>query len=119
MPGLLKAIDVQDCIGWLALFEGCIAVQWAGAQEAHFIWAGRRNTGKRWATSLVVKLLEVAWDLWDHCNQVKKHVETAQDIACHNAIMLPTPLEYAFGLSGLPRRDWRLFKGPLLSSPLF
>ena len=40
MPGLLQAIDAQDRIGWLAFFEGCIAVEWAGVQEAHFIWLG-------------------------------------------------------------------------------
>ena len=63
MPGLLQAINAQDCIGWLAFFEGCIAVEGAGVQEAHFIWLGRRNTGKRWATSLVLTRWEVAWDL--------------------------------------------------------
>jgi hypothetical protein len=115
MPGLLQAIAAQDRIGWLAFFEGCIAVEWAGVQEAHFLWLGRRNAGKRWATSLVVKLLEVAWDLWDHRNQVKKHLETTQDIARREATMLAARSEHAFGRSGLPRRDWRLFKRPLSS----
>jgi hypothetical protein len=66
--GLIEAIEAQDCIGigWLAFFEGCIATEWVGIQEAHFIWLGRRNTGKRWATSLVVKLWEITWDIWDH-----------------------------------------------------
>jgi hypothetical protein len=36
MPGLLLAIAAQDRISWLAFFEGCIAVEWAGVQEAHF-----------------------------------------------------------------------------------
>ena len=76
-PGLLQAIDAQDCIGWLAFFEGYMAVELAGVQEAHFIWLGRRNTGKRWATSLVVKIWELTWDPWDHRNQVKKQ-------ACRN-----------------------------------
>ena len=49
---------------------------------------------------------------------VTKHLETAQDIACPNAIMLAVCSEYAIGRSGLPHRDWRLFKCPLLSSPL-
>ena len=93
-----------------------IAVEWAGAQDAHFLWLGRRNTGKQWAASLVVKLWEVAWDpLWDHRNQVKKRVETAQDVARREAIMLAVRSERAFGKSGLPRRDWRLFKRPLVS----
>ena len=115
LPGLLEAIHAQDRIGWLAFFEGCIAVEWAGVQEAHFIWLGRRNTGKRWATSLVVKLWEIAWDIWDHRNQIKLHVESAQDVARRDAIMRSVQSEHAFGRSGLPRRDWRLFKRPLHS----
>jgi hypothetical protein len=62
-PGLLLAIATQDRIGWLAFFEGCIAVEWSGVQEANYLWLGRHNTGKRWATSLIVKLWEIAWDL--------------------------------------------------------
>ena len=58
MRGLLQAINAQDQIGWLAFLEGCIAVKWAGVQDAHFLWLGGRNTGKRWATSLLVKLWE-------------------------------------------------------------
>jgi hypothetical protein len=46
MPGLLQAISAQDRIGWLAFFKGCIAIEWAGVPEAHFLWLGRRNTGK-------------------------------------------------------------------------
>jgi hypothetical protein len=102
MPGLLQAIAAQDRIGWLAFFKGCIAVEWAGVREAHFIWLGQRNTGKQWATSLVVKLWEVAWDPQDHRNQIKKHVETRQDVARREAIMLAVRSEHAFGRSGLP-----------------
>ena len=38
MPGLLQATAAQDRIGWLAFFEGCVAIEWAGVQEAHFVW---------------------------------------------------------------------------------
>ena len=52
---------------------------------------------------------QVDWDM----------VETAQDIACREAIMLTDDRsEYAFGWSGLPRKDWRLFKRPLLPTLL-
>jgi hypothetical protein len=114
LPGLQEAIEAQDCIGWLAFFEGCIAVGWTGIQEAHFLWLGLRNTGKRWATSLVVKLWEVTWDMWDHRNQIKYNLETAQNLAQRDSILLAVCSEYAVGRSGLPRRDWRLFKRPLL-----
>jgi hypothetical protein len=100
----------------LAFFEGCIVVEWSGVQEAHFLWLVRRNnTGKRWATALVVKLLEITWDLWDHHNQIKFNLEMAQDLARRDSIILSVRSEYAFGRSGRPRRDWRLFKRPLVS----
>jgi hypothetical protein len=76
----------------------------------------QRNTGKRWATLLIVKLYEVAWDLWDHRNQVKTHLETAQDVARREALVLAISSEHAFGRSGLPQRDWCLFDRPLLST---
>jgi hypothetical protein len=88
LPGLLEAIHAaQDRLGWLAFFEGCIPFKWADVQEAHFIWLGRRNTGKRWATSPIVKLWEIAWGIWDHRNQIKLHVESAQDVVrCYHAL---------------------------------
>jgi hypothetical protein len=116
MPGLLLAIlAAQDRIGWLAFFEGCSAVEWSGVQEAHFLWLGCRNTGKRWATSLIEKLWEIAWDLWDHRNQIKSNLETAQDLMRHDSILLTVRSEYATSRIGLPRRDWLLFKCPLLT----
>jgi hypothetical protein len=102
-------------MGWLAFFEGCIAIEWAGVQEVHYLWLGRRNTGKRWATSLVVKLWEVAWDMWDHRIQIKVHTETAQDQARHQFVLVAVLSEYAFGRAGLPRRDWPMFACPLSS----
>jgi hypothetical protein len=58
-----------------------------------------------------VKLWEVAWDLWDHRNQIKKNLETAQDIARREALVIAISSEHAFGRSGLPQRDC-----PLLST---
>ena len=69
-------------------------------QEAHFLWLSQCKTGEQWPASLIVKLWEVAWDLWDHCNQVKKRVETAQDIARRSAIAL-APWSPTAGLSPL------------------
>jgi hypothetical protein len=64
---------------------------------------------------MVVKLWEIAWDLWDHHSQIKHNQETAQDFAECNSILLAVRAEYSFGRSGLPHRDWHLFKCPLTS----
>jgi hypothetical protein len=118
LPGPLQVIEAQERMGWIAFFEACISVEWASIQQAHFLWLGRRNTGKCWGTLMVVKLWEIAWDLWDHCNhhnQIKHNNETAQYLACRNSILLAVRAEYAFGHSGLPRRNWHLFQCLLLS----
>jgi hypothetical protein len=102
LPGLSQVIKAQDSIGWQAFFEGCIAIKWAGVQDTHFLWLGRRNTGKLWATSLVIKLWEVVWDLWDHRNQAKYNLKMAQDIARRDSILLAVRSEFSFGCSALP-----------------
>jgi hypothetical protein len=43
------------------------------------------------------------------------NLETTQDIARGDSILLAVWSEYSFGCSALPRRDWCLFKHPLLS----
>jgi hypothetical protein len=43
LPGLLQVIDTKDYMGcWLAFFECCIVVEWAGVQEAP---SKKRNLG--------------------------------------------------------------------------
>jgi hypothetical protein len=63
----------------------------------------------------VVKLREIAQDLWDHQNYIKHNIEMDQNVACSEAILYSVHAEYAFGHAGLPRRDWRLFQCPLMS----
>jgi hypothetical protein len=114
---LLQAIKAQDRVGWLTFFEGCMTLEWSGLQEAHFLWLGPCNTGKRWATSLVVKLWEVAWDLCGHRNEIKINTETAQDCECCAHILLAVCSEYTFFviLASCDVTGDCLFKHPLLS----
>jgi hypothetical protein len=74
-------------MGWLAFFRRLRRLNGLAYKKPHFLWLGRRNTGKRWATALVVKLLEIAWDLWDHRNQIKFNLETAQDLARRDSFL--------------------------------
>jgi len=77
-PGMEETIVAQNLIGWQNLFEGFWAVGWEQTQTRHFQWIGRlrkdtglqRRTGKRWLTAVIQKLWDIAWDLWDHRNQI-------------------------------------------------
>jgi hypothetical protein len=90
MPGLLQAIAAQDCMGWLAFFEWCIAVEWAGVQEAHFIWLGRCNTSKQrpLLSTLLSSLHYIdAWLLWVQtaCSRKDRRDEDALNPAMNTA----------------------------------
>jgi hypothetical protein len=56
---------------------GRLQCWWAGVQEAqHFICRQMLGNLSR------CDLWEIAWDTWDHCNQIEPwHVEPAQDVA--------------------------------------
>ena len=65
---LQEAIHLQDQISWQALLEGCLSLEWQGVQQHYYLWMGIRKTGRRWLSSLIKKLWEIAWDQWDHRN---------------------------------------------------
>ena len=70
-PHVRQAIHDQDDIGWGLMLEGCVSKHWKEVQDEYYIWLDRRNTGRRWAELLIVKLIDVAWDMWEHRNHVR------------------------------------------------
>ena len=65
-------------IGWDAFLEGRVSKLWAVVQHEHYTASGKRNTGQRWLSLLIRKLLDVAWDQWEHrCGQAHEREETA------------------------------------------
>ncbi len=66
--GLAAAITDQEAIGWQALLEGRLSMEWSGVQQRYYDWLGSRKTGRRWVVMLIRKLWQVAWDQWEHRN---------------------------------------------------
>jgi hypothetical protein len=62
-PHVHHAIHDQDNIGWGIMLGGCISKHWKEAQEKYYIWLDRCNTGRRWVELLIVKLINMAWDM--------------------------------------------------------
>ena len=64
------------CIGgctryhWQVLIEGVLPQQWVSYQDTYYQSTGKLSNGKRWATQLILKLLNIAWDLWEHRNGI-------------------------------------------------
>jgi hypothetical protein len=68
---LVDAVEKQNKLGWRSFFEGRPAVGWSKAQESWFVQIGKpRRSGKRWLSAVIRKMQNVAWDMWQHRNQV-------------------------------------------------
>ena len=71
------AIQQQSDIGWNLVLEGWLAKEWELVQQAYYNLIKSRRSGKRWTISIIKKLWQVAWDLWDHRNQILHEKDNA------------------------------------------
>jgi hypothetical protein len=62
--------ESQNKIGWHRFFEGWISLEWTRAQHAYYRTIKSLRNGKRWTISLIKKLWDIAWDLWQHRNGI-------------------------------------------------
>ena len=55
--------------GWNTLL-GQISQQVTECQHSYYLQKGSQRTGHRWTVALITTLQMVAWDMWDHRNDV-------------------------------------------------
>ena len=81
-------------------------MHWAAVQQAWFVLLGKRNTGLRWASHLITKLLNVAWDQWEHRNGINSRM---LDNARHQLTSRLVSAELALGPRNLRGAARRMF----------
>ncbi len=74
-PDMAQLIQRQNTLGWQQFFEGWIPISWEEAQQSYYSLIRSHCTGRRWITSLIKKLWNVAWDLWEHRNGILHNKE--------------------------------------------
>ena len=110
-PGIDQALDYQAAFGWHAFFEGFLVRNWAEVQQTYYNWVGSKRTGRRWASAIIKKLWDIAWDLWEHRNGfLHKEKQTAQQLA---QVEKDVRQEFHLGSSRLAPRDQPLFSKSL------
>jgi len=62
-------LEDQCAIGWDCLIEGWLPLSWCLEQEQFWSHIRTRKSSKWWTSELIKKFWEVAWDLWDQCNE--------------------------------------------------
>ena len=58
----------QAALGWQSFFEGRPSLGWAETQEQYFKSLSSKRSGHRWLVQVLLKLSNIAWDLWEHRN---------------------------------------------------
>ena len=67
-PTVTQAVEDQDSISWSNFLSDLWSTRWAEAQQSYYVWLGRRQTGRRWAISIIKLLVNIVWDMWSHRN---------------------------------------------------
>jgi hypothetical protein len=107
------ALLTQDSIGWANFFEGCIAQEWEAIQDAYFQWCRSRKTGRRWMASLIQKLWDISWDLWEHPIGIVHDCKNEAILYNMTAVDQEIRTQFHRGPHGLHSRDQHLFAGTL------
>jgi len=110
-PGVNDLVKKQDLVGWRSFLEGCILHEWAAKQQAYYDWLKRKNTGKRWTTTLIKKLWEVIWDMWQQRNDELKNPTSLASLREHARLDLLISADYA-NIRRLSLKDRRWFRRP-------
>jgi hypothetical protein len=110
-PGVNTLTQTQDLLGWRAFLEGCVLKEWAAKQQEYYTWLERKNTGRRWVTTLIKKMWEISWDMWKQRNDELTNPESPASLREHARLDAIIHLEYA-DLQNLANRDRRWFRRP-------
>jgi hypothetical protein len=119
-PGVNDLVLEQDLIGWKNFLEGCVLQAWAAKQQEYYDWLQRRNTGKRWVTTLIKKLWEISWNMWEQRNGELNDPASSASLREHARLDTQITHEYE-DVSTLYIKDRRWFRRPkevLFTEPL-
>jgi hypothetical protein len=110
-PGVEKALLDQDEIGWTNFVEGCIALEWTAVQDRYYKSIRSKKSGRQWTIALIKKLLDIAWDLWEHRNGFNNSPEHLEEHYEMDDVDAEICYQYRLGPEGLPQRFHYLFSG--------
>ncbi len=93
-PGVNGIVLLQDSIGWRTFLEGSILHAWAAKQQDYYNWLQKRNTSKQWITTLIKKLWQISWNMWEHRNGELKNPASPASLREHARLDALISAEY-------------------------
>ena len=70
-PRARLAQQNQARIGWFQLLMGFMSKSWLPIQEAYLVRIHSKTNARRWASQIIQKLMQIAWDMWANRNDAK------------------------------------------------
>ena len=70
-PRARLAQQNQARIGWFQLLMGFISKSWLPLQEEYLVRTHSKTNTRRWASMIIQKLMQIAWDMWADRNDAK------------------------------------------------
>jgi len=112
----------QDLLGWELMMEGVISRQWRETQAVYWKTYKSRKSSKWWMTVLIQKLLQIAWDMWQHQNHVLHNSKSNQSTILEGNTNAQLQAIYDLGSSSIPKEArilWKCTKKELIALPLY
>jgi len=103
----------QNLLGWDALLDGWLSVEWRLQQEAYWNLWRKKKSSKRWIAELIKKLWNTAWDMWANRNGILHSSTVPREDILDSRINEQITSIYQHGLQEVPRDAFNLFKRPL------
>jgi hypothetical protein len=110
-PGVNDIVRLQDRAGWKAFLEGAVLNAWTAKQQEYYNWIKRKNTGKQWTITLIKKMWETSWNMWEQQNGELNNLESPASIREHMRLDTMISNEYT-DQDTLSIRDRRWFRRP-------
>jgi hypothetical protein len=117
-PSLRAAVRAQNSLGWNQFMKGRIANNWAPLQAADFTRRRLRNTGKTWSAGLTSAIWELAWQMWDHRNEILHNTDIMDQLLDMDGIDFSIIEEWHAGYADLAAHDHLHFRGLTLDGLL-
>jgi len=106
------AVTLQDSIGWQQFINGQVGYRWKGIQQEYLEFLSRRNTGKKWVRELIKKLWGVAWDMWEHRNDILHNTLTPAKLRRIEDMNTRIQDQFELGRDGLLPRNLHWLQAP-------
>jgi hypothetical protein len=109
-------INLQSTIGAKLMLKGCIHLSWRDIMQEYLSSMQSKINGERFVTAIIQLLWQIAWDMWDHRNNILHDKDTNAELLGITALNTQIITMCQKGILPLMTPDEKvLFSSPLES----